>query len=465
MKRIVSILLSLILIFIFTACQSGGGTTTAPTENKTETPDKQQETQVTESKGGTKEVQLLTWANEPTVNYFKSIAEGFTKAYPEYSLVITDVPNAEFDQVKQTRVSAGNVDIMCFQQFSKPQEEWNKAYYDMPMWQQFIEEGLVLDLTDYPFMKNYSEKALKDNSYNGRNYCVPTATVAYNGLFYNKKIFEELNLKIPETWDEFITLCETIKATGKYGVITVGGADQWPLNMFANGIMSAIYPEEECKQIGKDLLLGNIKHTDEKILKVYQCMDQFASYLEPGVAGILYQDVPGRFVQGNIAMLASGTFQAPYIEAVDPNFEFDYFPLPGFEKRSDGLPAQFAIKYDLSFCVATNAPNQEGALKFLEYFSQKDIYTAYLNATGFCPTQEGVTLDSPFMNSLADNLQKPVVNYEHFSYTPKGVGEYGSGAFSFFYLKTLGGPFTYEELAQHAAEDFEAAIAAAKKLK
>ena len=42
-------------------------------------------------------------------------------------------------------------------------------------------------------------------------------------------------------------------------------------------------------------------------------------------------------------------------------------------------------------------------------------------------------------------------------YSPKGVGEYGSGQFSFLYLKTLGGPLTAEELAQKADEDFETA--------
>ena len=50
-------------------------------------------------------------------------------------------------------------------------------------------------------------------------------------------------------------------------------------------------------------------------------------------------------------------------------------------------------------------------------------------------------------------------------FVAKGVGEYGgNGGFSFFYLKTLGGPFPYEELAQRAEEDFETARRAAASL-
>ena len=108
--------------------------------------------------------------------------------------------------------------------------------------------------------------------------------------------------------------------------------------------------------------------------------------------------------------------------------------------------------------MPTNAPNSDGAMAFLSYISQKDVYTAFLNkVAGFSSTQPDITLDNAFLNSLQSGLQKPCLNSEMYIYSPKGVGEYGSGQFSFLYLKTLGGPLTAEELAQKADEDFETA--------
>ena len=41
------------------------------------------------------------------------------------------------------------------------------------------------------------------------------------GIFYNTKIYEELGLSVPKTWDEFMANNEKIKAAGK----VAGGPD------------------------------------------------------------------------------------------------------------------------------------------------------------------------------------------------------------------------------------------------
>jgi raffinose/stachyose/melibiose transport system substrate-binding protein len=286
--------------------------------------------------------------------------------------------------------------------------------------------------------------------------------VAYTGLFYNKAIFSELGLSVPKTWAEFIAVCEAVKADGKYLVLSAGAADQWPLNMFSNAIISANY-QDGAKEIGQKLLTGELKHTDPEIKLVYDCMEQFASYLEPGVTGISYSDAPGRFALGVLAMYADGAWSAADINRAEPEFEYGYFPLPGVNPRADGLDPQYGIKYDLSLSVPTNAPAKEGAFAVLEYISRPEVYTAFLNAIGMTPTQD-VTLDNAFLNSLADGLKAPCINAEMYIYAPKGVGEYGSDQFSFLKLNTLGGPVSAEELAKLADEDFDTARAAIEAL-
>ena len=462
MKKFLALLLAALMVLSAVACTapaapSDGGAAPAAEE---EAQNDEGEGEAAPASAG--EVHVLTWSNAATVQYLNSIVDGFHEAYPEYTLVVDEVPSGEIDQVRQTRITAGNVDVVSFQTFSKPQEDWNKDQIDKPAWQQYIDDGFLEDLTDKEFVKVYNQNTLAGNEYNGKKYSLNIFTVAYTGLFYNKAIFEELGLEVPKTWDEFIAVCDKVKEDGRYTVLSAGAADQWPLNMFSNAIMSANY-QDDMKEIGQKLLTGEIRHTDPEIKLIYDCMEQFASYLEPGVAGISYSDAPGRFALGNMAMYADGAWSAADIKNAGAEFDFGYFPLPGVEPREDGLDPQYGIKYDLSFAVPTNAPVKEGAFAFLEYISREDVYTAFANAVGMTPTQD-VKLDNEFLNSLSDGLQAPCINAEMYIYAPKGVGEYGSAQFSFLQLKALGGPFTGEELAEHADEDFDAARAAAESL-
>lgn len=408
------------------------------------------------SSSGTKDVNVLTWSNEATVVFLKGIAEDFHNKYPEYNLVVTEVPSGEIDSVIQTRIIAGDVDVVSFQTFSKPQEEWNASSIDKPAWQDYIDQGLLTDLTDQDFIKNYNLDTLMGNAYNDRIYSLNIGTVGYGGMFYNKKIFEELNLEVPKTWDELMKICETVQNDGRYSVISAGAGDQWPLNIFSYSIISANYGEGT-KEFGQKLLTGEIRHTDPEAMLVYNCMEQIATYLEDGVSGISYSDAPGRFALGNMAMYIDGTWSWADIDKAGPDFEYGYFACPPVEARSDGLVPQDAIKYDLSFSVPTNAPNSEGALAFLDYISQKDVYSDFINAIGFTPTQNDIQMENPFLNSMSEILQKPTLNAEMLIYAPKGVGEYGGGQFTFFYLKELGGDFDAQGLAEAADEDFDTA--------
>lgn len=454
-KRSLSLLCALAMLLVVLAGCGGttGGTTGGDTTGGT----------TGGGSAGGADVNILTWSNEATVQFLKGIAEDFHNAHPEYNLVVTEVPSGEVDSVILNRINAGDVDVVSFQTFSKPQEDWNASSVDKPMWQGFIDEGQLTDLTDQDFLKNYNMDTLMGNAYKGKIYSLNIGTVGYGGMFYNKKIFEELKLEVPQTWADLMEICETVQNDGKYTVVSAGAQDQWPLNIFCNAIISANYGDKTV-EFGQKLLLGELKHTDPEVMLVYNCMDDLAGYLESGVTGIPYSDAPGRFALGNMAMYIDGTWSWADIDKAGPDFEYGYFACPPVEARSDGLPPQDAIKYDLSFAVPTNAPNHDGALAFLDYISQKDVYTAFINAIGFTPTQNDIQMENAFLNSLSEILQKPNLNAEMLVYTPKGVGEYGGNQFSFFYLKKLGGEFDPQGYAEAADKDYEDALKALESL-
>lgn len=66
------------------------------------------------------------------------------------------------------------------------------------------------------------------NVINGRPYYYLPTRYAISGVWYNKEIFEKYNLEHPETWEEFVDICETLKQNG-IQPMACGGAGQWPV--------------------------------------------------------------------------------------------------------------------------------------------------------------------------------------------------------------------------------------------
>lgn len=57
-------------------------------------------------------------------------------------------------------------------------------------------------------------------------------------VYYKKSIFEQYGLSVPQTWDEFISVAQTIKEKGEYTPILTGAKDAWVL-----------YPYNECSSV------------------------------------------------------------------------------------------------------------------------------------------------------------------------------------------------------------------------
>lgn len=89
-------------------------------------------------------------------------------------------------------------------------------------------EGRLLDLSDLDCANNLREVVKTANTVNGKLVAIPQEVVAY-GLFINKDMFEEYELELPETPEEFLECCKVFKENG---VETPIGANRWWLETF-----------------------------------------------------------------------------------------------------------------------------------------------------------------------------------------------------------------------------------------
>ncbi|OPZ93290.1 MAG: Multiple sugar-binding protein precursor [Firmicutes bacterium ADurb.Bin419] len=394
--KTISLLLVFSVLVFFTACSSGvDGEEPDPTPSADNEPVK------------AKDAVTVRFMVHGYKDVFDSLGKEFTSQNPDINVEILLVDSAMYDQVKAQKLMAGDVELVLNFQTNPMQVDWAKGVIK-PQFQQEIEIGYYADLTDMPNLKNWKQSVLEESAMlGGRVYAVPFALSALNTVFYNKKIFRENNLEVPETWSEFVNICKVLQER-KIKPILVGAKDSWPLLMISNAFVAASEPD--LPTYAKQLWTGERKYNDEKSLKIWEKGLDFVSYLGNGYDRVDYVSVPDRFAEGEAAMLVDGSWQAFTIKNNSPSMEFGCFTLPGDTKEDD--PVQISGKYDIMISVNNTSPNREAALKWLEFLCDKQNYKKFVEMAQVIPVVD-IDVDNEFIKSLAPYLKNPTSAWEH----------------------------------------------------
>ena len=155
----------------------------------------------------------------------------------------------------------------------------------------------VANLSDYP------AAATKAWAADGQIYGVPIFGVTH-GIYYHKEIFDKYGLQEPETWDEFLALCQTLKDNGE-NVIAQGAMDEWTLyEVVFSGLGANFYGGEKSRLA---LMAGEMKLTDEPFVKAFEAIDQLQQFLPEGYQALDYVSMQQMFAAGQAAMFIGGS--------------------------------------------------------------------------------------------------------------------------------------------------------------
>jgi len=407
---------------IVAAC--GGGATSAPATPAASVPAGETAAPVaTPALSGT--VRVLIHQNPPFVAFMDAFNKTFETNHPGVKVEMEVVNANDLMAKTQSRLTAQDIDVIDIFAFDRGVQPFMKNV-DAPGWQSLIDAGLLLDITDQAFVKNYDAASVADaGSYNGKVYAVNLGRVGYSGLYYNKDLFAANNVAVPTTWNELVAACATFKAAN-IGCITAGGKDGWPIFVGAYGLLGSYFPD----QLGlvQGLWDGSIKYTDAKWLELlgkYKVYD--GEMIEAGASGIAGDAAPGRFASGEVAMQAGGTWYAAAIDTLSPSFKWGYIPFPGSDNAADN---QFMFgKYDQGWAIANDSPNKDAALAYLSEFSDPANYQAFVDAVGPIPTQPDAKLNTTLGAEIAPYLATFKIGFENYWLGPKGVGQYATPMF------------------------------------
>ena len=324
---------------------------------------------------------------------FRAVNAAFMKKYPKVKVDFSPIPNQNWAATNSSRLTAGNVDITLAGPKEVPSYVPASAQGDDA---RAADAGVYADLTHQAAMKRFSPSVLKATQYKGKQYVVPTGLSYYTGAYYNKKLFAKYGLSVPTTWAEFLKVCNTLKKNG-VAPLGVGGKDSAGLVMLT--AVQGLYPTAADKvALNQGLWQNKVKLTDSKPVQVLDQVQTMFGYAQRNFSGVAGSTIAAGFANGEFAMIPDGTWDTPTVaSAVGSKFDFGYFPIPTSNNAAEN--ANLGGKVELTLAVPSSAKNKTAALAYLDFFTEPQNYTKFVDLSGFASAEPGIAT-SKFLKSL-----------------------------------------------------------------
>ena len=320
-----------------------------------------------ESSGKT-EIEILQYKPE-AATYFDQVEEQFNATHDDIELTI-ESPNEAMTILKTRFIKEDQPDIIGI---------GGDINYS-----NFLDSDMLMDISDFDGLADVKQSYLDilenlEFVPTEGTYAVPYVANAA-GILYNKDMFEENGWEIPTTWDEFLTLLDTIQASGQQPLY-FGFKDTWTCLAPWNAMACDLAPADVCQQVnrGETTFAEEYRETAEKIL-------QLLPYAQPDPTAYSYNDACTAFARGESAMYCIGSYAVPQILSVNPDMNIDSFVFPANDE-AEGQILNSGV--DLLFSVMEDCENKEAAYEVLRFMMEDENIQIYLNDQNAIPCKEG----------------------------------------------------------------------------
>jgi ABC-type glycerol-3-phosphate transport system substrate-binding protein len=221
-------------------------------------------------------------------------------------------------------------------------------------------------------------------------------------IFYDQKFFREHGFAVPRTWDEFLALCEKIRATGRAPLSWPGVYGHYP-DAFFRAAYYNLAGAEGWRALNA---LAPGARLDPRYLHSAALLQRLAqNYLVRGWEGMTHTAAQQAFLLGQSAMTVSGSWFVNEMEGKIPaGFELGVMNFPVFP---DGVadPTTIQTGSDCFFVFATGDPQRERlTLDFLRFLTSRGRAEAFVRRMDSLVAVRGVprAAYSPRMQEAAE---------------------------------------------------------------
>jgi len=327
---------------------------------------------------------FITWRGDDSAAYDQIIA-AFQKMYPDITVNVEYFKGGTtYDGIVSTRGIGGELDFYAAQPGGQL-----SAY---------VASNYALDLTGQPFLQRVTPGEVAAGTINGKTYGVSQATSTMC-VFYNKEIFKQLGLTVPNTWEEFLAICDALKKAGITPLVAGFSQPYIAQNFFkmmASHKDPAGAPDLWIKIDKKQMTLR-----DEPYPTIFNAMKLLydRGYYPKGVEGIDKDGAAALFAQKKVAMDVEGTWRIGPIAKTEGAPDFGIFEIPF---QGDPNVKVTVVHPNQAHLIFPQSKHKEAALKFYDFMMTKEMMEIYSNTTNQVPTVKGTMVKSPTIQMISD---------------------------------------------------------------
>lgn len=329
-----------------------------------------------DSENGTEEVTLQFLANETTLltrDFWQMVADRYHEQNPDVTIELIYQPSSNVDvrEYAKTLLSTGQFpDIMVMTTASD-----------------FVSADALL-----PFDESDVEMVKSDyiSKIDGKIYVIPYK-IQTGGVFYNKDMFNEYGVKVPETWEEFVEACEVFYNAGVTPIV-MGLKDGWahvvPYGLAAANDVLLDDPDWPSKRMKGEVSFAENEGIKSSMEKYSLMMNK---YNVSDKNSMTYAQSNEYFYSQKAPMYIMGSWVQGLDITTEHDFETGFFPLPG-ENGETVIPLW--VNEGLSISAETEYP--EIAKDFVRFFLEDEEWAKVFLETEqlFSPLKEAVEYES-----------------------------------------------------------------------
>ena len=341
---------------------------------------------------------------------------------------------------------------------------------------EYYKSGFVNDLTDmfntydHP---DFIDAAVAQSSFDGKVLAIPFGGLSGCDIFYNKTIFEEVGIEVPQTIDELEAACDKLLEAG-YVPFSLANGSKWTGSMYymylvarhsGNDEFNAAYAQEDGGSFTSDAFIWAGEKIQDWVKK---------GYFNEGFNSLVTDNGEDRALlyDNTCAMMLHGSWQERSIMAdsqewADANLGVFRFPEDA-EAKEKGVPQNVEIGTAIGNGFSFNCWKEDGSVDqekldacyvlATQYFNDDTYNNDQMTKAQTIPSIKGQEdqIDDPLMKTIADvffNASNVQLWYDQ--YLPASVTEVHKNCMT----ELFGLDKTPEEIGQEQDAAMQAALA------
>ena len=315
----------------------------------------------------------------------KTITSDFNSSHPNIHAALNFFQNDPYKQKLQVAMGAHNPPDIFF--------GWGGGIL-----KSYIDANDVYDLTndfnsDSSWKNRYIPSILAGATFNGKIYGLPTSGVQPEVFFYNKDIFKQYNLNPPQTWNELLSVVNTLKQHNLIPIALAGGS-KWPYLMYAEFLTDRIGGPDAFNAV---LTNQSNAWSQDAFIKANTMVQQLVTMgaFGPSFASVVAdtnQDAALLYT-GKAGMMLQGSWNFPVIATQAPDFiqsgKLGWFPFPAVE-GGKGDPSDLYGNPCNYYSISSTAKSTKDCVTYLKDAVLADEEVKQFIAVGDVPPVQGI---------------------------------------------------------------------------